>query len=124
MVIRPGENATTEDCSGPLDYFLCNCLASDTLIDIQLVPGYYQFTNQHFCLLENKATISIIGSTSNDTIIQCVEPFSITLMSVHNVSISNIKMINCGDVVNDVVNNTLFMEHFLLFTLVLALDLL
>ena len=107
MVIRPGENATTEDCSGPLDYFLCNCLASDTLIDIQLVPGYYQFTNQHFCLLENKATISIIGSTSNDTIIQCVEPFSITLMSVRNVTISNIKMINCGDVVNDVVNNTL-----------------
>ena len=108
MMIRPGENATTGDCSGPLDYFLCKCLASDVSIDIQLTPGYYNFTNQQFCLLENKAAISITGSTIGDTIIHCVESFGIVFMSVHNVTISNIKMINCGDVVNHVVNDTLY----------------
>ena len=91
MVIRPEENATMGDCSGPSDYFLCKCLALDISIDIQLAPGYYNFTNQQFCLLENKPTIRITGSTISDTIIQCVEPFSIVFMNVHNVTISNIK---------------------------------
>ena len=104
ITVRPGENITEGNCSGHLDYFLCNCLVSDVSIDIQLSPGYYNFTNQQFCLLKNKTIISITGSTNNDTIIQCVEPFSIVFMGVQNVTISNIKMINCGDVVNEVIS--------------------
>ena len=106
ITVRPGENITEGNCTGHLDHFLCNCLVSDVSIDIQLSLGYYYFTNQQFCLLENKTAISITGSTNNDTIIQCVEPFSIVFMSVQNVTISNIKMINCGDVVNEVINKT------------------
>ena len=102
IVTYPGTN-----CSGRVDYILCNCINSKTTIDIQLSPGYYNFTNQQFCLLKNKTTISITGSTNNDTIIQCVEPFSIVFMGVQNVTISNIKMINCGDVVNEVINKTI-----------------
>ena len=106
ILISPDQTVTYPgtNCSGHLDYFLCNCLTANATINIQLEPGYYNFTNQQFCLLENKATISIIGSTISDTIIQCVEPFSIVFMNVHNVTISNIKMIDCGDVVNDVDN--------------------
>ena len=105
ILISPDQTAYPgTNCSGHLDYFLCNCLNANATINIQLVPGYYNFTNQQFCLLKNKAAIIITGSTINDTIIQCVEPFSIVFMNVHNVTISNIKMINCGDVMNEVAN--------------------
>ena len=107
IVIKPpGKNITEGNCTGHLDYFLCNCSVSDVSIDIQLLPGCYNFTKQQFCLLKNKTAISITGSTNNDTIIQCVEPFSIVFMGVQNVTISNIKMINCGDVVNEVISET------------------
>ena len=106
IIVNPGENITEGNCSGQLDYFLCNCLSSNT--DIHVSRGHYNVTKQPaVCLLENKTSISITGSTIGDTIIECVEPFSIVFMSVHNVTISNIKMINCGDVVDSGINETI-----------------
>ena len=108
IMVNPGEIITEGNCSGQLDYFLCNCLSSNTTIDIHLSRGHYNVTKQPaVCLLENKTSMSITGSTVGDTIIECVEPFSIVFMSVQNVTISNIKMINCGDVVDTSINETI-----------------
>ena len=102
-----GQSWSDHHCSGQLDYFLCNCLSSNTTIDVHLLPGHYNVTKQPVCLLGNKTSISITGSTVDDTIIECVEPFSIVFMRVHNVTISNIKMINCGDLVDSGINETI-----------------
>ena len=108
IIVNPGDNITEGNCSGQLDYFLCNCLSSNITIDIHLSQGHYNVTKQPaVCLLENKTSMSITGSTVGDTIIECVEPFSIVFMNVQNVTISNIKMINCGDVVDSGINNTI-----------------
>ena len=104
IMINPGEIVTEGNCSGQLDYFLCNCLTSNTTVDIHLLPGHYNFTKQPICLLENKTSIRITGSAVDDTIIECIQPFSIVFMSVQNVAIGNITMINCGDVVNSDIN--------------------
>jgi len=48
----------------------------------------------------------ITGSGSDDTIIECVEPFNIVFMRSQNIVISNIRMEKCGDVVNDFINQT------------------
>ena len=107
ITVNPGEIITEGNCSGQLDYFLCYCLSSNTTIDVHLLPGHFNVTRQPGCLLGNKTSVSITGSTVDDTIIECVEPFSIVFMSVHNVTISNIKMINCGDVVDSGINETI-----------------
>ena len=107
ILVTPGENITEGNCSGQLDHYLCNCLTSNTTIDIHLSPGRHNFTKQPICLLENKTSIHITGSAVGDTIIECIQPFSIAFMSVRNVTISNITMINCGDVVNDAINKTI-----------------
>ena len=104
FMTTPGEIITEENCSGRLDYFLCNCLSSNTTID--MLAGNYNFTKQSVCLLKNKTNISITGSTADDTTIECIEPFSIVFMNVQNVTISNIKMIGCGAVVNNAINQT------------------
>ena len=105
IVVSPGEPITEGNCSGRLDYFLCNCMASNTTIDIHLSHGRYYFTNQSFCLLQNKTKIKLIGSLSNDTTIECKE-FNIVFMGVQNVIIINITMINCGNEVHDSINHT------------------
>ena len=107
ITIGPGKNITEGNCIGQLDYFLCNCLTSNTTIDIHLLPGHYNFTKQPICLLEKKTNISITGSAVDDTIIECIQPFSIAFVSVQNVTISNITMINCGDVMNSGINKTI-----------------
>ena len=113
VVINPGEIITEGNCSGQLDYFLCTCLTSNGTVNIHLLSGHYNVTNQPSCLLENKTSISITGSAVGDTIIECIESFSIVFMSVQNVTISNITMINCGDVVNSGINRT-FNEDILI----------
>ena len=105
LIITPGENITEGNCSGHLDHFLCKCLTSNITID--LLPGNHSFAKQSGCILKNKANISITGSTADDTTIECIEPFNIVLMNVQNVTISNIKMIGCGAVMNDDINQTL-----------------
>ena len=105
IVVSPGVPITEGNCSGGLDYFLCNCMASNPTIDIHLSRGRYYFTNQSFCLLQNKIKIKLIGSVSNDTTIECKE-FNIVFMGVQNVIIINITMINCGNEVHDSINHT------------------
>ena len=106
--INSGESIKEGNCSGKLDYFLCNCLTSNATIDIHLSPGRYHFVHQPFCLLQNKTSITLIGHLSNDTIIECKEPFNIVFMKVQSVNISNIKMLNCGNVANDCINETFY----------------
>ena len=96
-----------ENYTGQLDYFLCNYTASNATIDIHFLSGPYHCMLQRSCLLQNKTSITLIGSSSNDTIIECQEPFNIVFMSVQDVIISNIKMVNCGNVVNDSINKTI-----------------
>ena len=106
ILVSPENNITEGDCSGQLDYFLCNCTSLHDTIDIHLSPGWYCFKHQHSCLLQNKISIKLIGSSSNDTIIECQEPFNIVFMRVQNVVISNIAMVNCGNVTHDLINQT------------------
>ena len=108
IIVRPGKNITEGKCSGQLDYFLCNCTASIGTIDICLLPGRYHFMHQPSCLLQNKTSVTLIGNSSNDTIIECQEPFNIVFARIQGVIISNITMINCGNVVNDLVNRTIY----------------
>ncbi|XP_065915059.1 uncharacterized protein [Dysidea avara] len=106
MTVYPGQSYTEGNCSGPVDYFLCNCLTSNTTIDIHLSSGRYQFRTQPFCSLENMTSVTITGSDSDDTIIECIEPFNIVFVRSRNIVIYNIRMEKCGDVVNDFVNQT------------------
>ncbi|XP_065913753.1 uncharacterized protein [Dysidea avara] len=106
MTVYPGQNYTEGNCSGPVDYFLCNCLTSNTTIDIHLSPGRYQFRTQPFCLIPNKASVTITGNSPDVTIIECIEPFNIVFLRSRNIFISNIRMEKCGDVVNDFINQT------------------
>ena len=106
--VSPGENITEGNCGGQLEYFLCNCTALNTTIDIHFSPGQYHLMRQDSCLLQNKTSIKLIGSSSNDTIIECKESFNIVFMGVRGVIISNITMVNCGNVVNDSINQTVY----------------
>ena len=109
LTIAPGENITEGNCSGHSNHLLCNCLISNTTIDIHFLPGihYLNFTKQSVCFLKNKTSISITGGTTGDTTIECIKPFNIVFINVQNVTISNIKMIGCGAVMNHDVNQTL-----------------
>ena len=77
ITISPGKNITEGNCSGQFDHFLCRCMEFNTTIDIHLLPGRYYLTDQPFCLLHNKANVQLIGGSSNNTIIECKEPFNI-----------------------------------------------
>ena len=111
IIVSPGINVTEGNCSGPLDYFLCNCTELNTTIDIHLSSGQYNFTHKQPCLLQNKTSIKITGKSSDETVIKCQEPFNIMFMEIiREVIISNLTMDNCGNVVDDLtqemVNNT------------------
>ena len=109
ITVRPGENITEGNCTGQLDYFLCNCTNLNTTIDIQLSRGHYNFTPQPSCLLKSKTSVKLVG-ISNDTTIKCQEPnaFNIVFMRVQDVIITNITMVNCGSVVDDLINQTFY----------------
>ena len=111
IMVYPGKNISKGNCRGELDYFLCNCITSNTTIDIYLSRGTYHFKHQPFCSLQNKTSIKLIGHLCNDTVIECnytAEPFNIVIMRVQSVIISNIKMVECGDVANDFINQTFY----------------
>ena len=108
ITISPGKNITEGNCSGQFDHFLCRCMEFNTTIDIHLLPGRYYLTDQPFCLLHNKANVQLIGGSSNNTIIECKEPFNIVFIRMQSVIISNIMMVNCGNIVNDFINQTVF----------------
>ena len=107
VTFNQGKGIPEESHNESLHYFLCNCTAllNDT-VDIHFKARRYSFMNQNSCLLQDKTSIKLIGSPSNDTIIECKEPFNIVFMRVRNVIISNITMVNCGNVVNNSINKT------------------
>jgi len=49
----------------------------------------------------------LCGNSSDDTVFNCDEPFSIVFLRVRNVTIDGIQMIGCGYVVSSVINQTL-----------------
>ena len=71
IMVSPGKNITEGNCGGQLEHFLCNCTALNDTIDIYLLCGRYYFMHQSSCLLQNKTSIKLTGSSSNDTIIEC-----------------------------------------------------
>ena len=117
IIVSPGIDVTEGNCSGPIDYFLCNCTELNTTIDIHLSPGHYNFTHRQPCLLQDKIRIKITGKSSNETIIKCQEPFNIMFMGVREIVISNITVDNCGNIVdnltqetvNNVTNNSIYL---------------
>ena len=108
IMVSPGTNNTEGNCHGPLDYFLCNCTALNATIDVHLSSGRYYFMHQPYCLIQDKTSIKFTGYSPSDTIIECQEPFNIVFKRVRNVIISNITMVNCGNVANDLINQTIY----------------
>ena len=109
VTVSQVKGVTEENYNESLHNFLCNCTALNaTIIDIQIPSGRHNFMHQNSCLLENKTSIKLIGSSSNDTIIECKEPFNIVFMGVRSVIIRNITMVNCGNVINDLINQTVY----------------
>ena len=107
ITVWPAQNiVNNNNCSGQLDYYLCNCVADNATIEIYLSSGYYHFQGQNSCILQGQSNISIIGSTNDSTVIQCSN-FNMAFLEVQNVFISNIQMINCGSLFNDAVNETI-----------------
>ena len=104
ITVYPNQTSREGNCYGPLDYFLYYCLTSNSTFDINLSPGHYQFKHQPFCLLQNQTKITITGNIFNATTIECSEPFRIIFIRVQNIVISNVQMVKCGDVVNQIIN--------------------
>ena len=104
VTIRSGYDVTYGNCTGSLDYFLCNCTMSATTIHIRLTTGKYKLSGQPLCALHDKISFNLVGESS--TSIECVD-FNIILMASSNVFISNIEMINCGDVVSDSITQSI-----------------
>ena len=94
ITVSPGQEIHANNCSGQVDYFLCNCLASNDIIDIYLLPGRYVF-NSYSCTLANKTSVMITSSSPDETTIQC-HGFNIMFMSAQNVTINNLKLEGCG----------------------------
>ena len=97
IIVNPGDVIREGSCAGSIDTYLCTCLASNATIDIQLSPGYYNLSQQP-CTLWNKTSITITGSSSNDTIIKCINGFSIKFYRIQSIVIRNLAMIGCGNV--------------------------
>jgi len=95
ITVSPGQEINLNNCSGQVDYYLCNCLASNNTIDIYLMPGHYLFNYSYPCALANKTSVRITSDSPDNTTIQC-HGFNIMLMSAQNVMISNLKLKDCG----------------------------
>ena len=101
VIVNPGDVMMEGNCTGSIDTYLCECLAANSTIDIQLSPGYYNFTKQPLCVLQPKTSISIIGSPSNDTIIKCSDEFNIRFLTTQSIIIRNLVLIGCGGMVSE-----------------------
>ena len=106
VTVSQGKSITEGNCNGSLNCFLHNCTELlNTTIEIHFPPEWSYFMHQNSCLLQNKTSIKLIG---NDTVIECKEPFNIVFKWVRNLIISNIKILNCGNVVTDSINQTVY----------------
>ena len=83
-------------------------MATSNTVNIHLPPGQHQFMHQRSCLLQNKTGIKFTGNSSNDTILECQEPFNIVFVGVKGIMISNITMMNCGNEIDDLINQTIY----------------
>ena len=95
-VVYPDDVTREGNCNRSIDAYLCRCLASNTTIDIQISPGNYTINQRSLCTLQNKTSVKIIGSSSNDTIIRCANKFSIQFFAAQHVVIHNLIMVGCG----------------------------
>ncbi|XP_065914879.1 uncharacterized protein [Dysidea avara] len=93
------------NCSGTLGDFLCSCLNTIPEVTFHLLSGDHFLNSKDQCIINNKTKFEMIGmgSTPHDTRISC-NNFSLVFMWSENILISNIKMMNCGDFVNEKVN--------------------
>ena len=103
IVVHPGGVVDDGNCTGQIDAYLCNCLASNTnvTIDIQLSVGNHTLTGQPLCILYGMTSITINGTSSNETIVNCVNGFNVRFLGVQNVVIHNLVMNGCGDIMFD-----------------------
>ena len=92
------------NCSGKLDEFLCNCLAQNDTVDVHLLPGRYDFS-QPSCILQDKTRIAFTGNSTTNTVIYC-NGFNLLFINTLNVLISNIEMVNCGNIVSNMINQS------------------
>ena len=99
IIVNPGDIIGKGSCNGSIDKYLCNCLTSNVTIDIQMSPGYHNFSYQPSCTVWNKTSITITGSSSNDTVIKCINGFSINIFRTQSVIIRNLIMTGCGNAV-------------------------
>ena len=104
LTVDPNQTIDDGSCSGKLDEFLCNCLSQNKTIDIHLLPGEYNFSQQT-CMLEDKARITITGDSVANTTVYC-NGFNMVFINSANVLISNIEMVGCGNYVSDLINRS------------------
>ena len=94
ITVSPGQEVHSSNCSGTVDYFICNCLASSSIINIHLMSGSHAF-NYYPCTLANKSSVLITGNSPDDTVMKC-DRFNVMFVSVLNVIISNLRLEGCG----------------------------
>ena len=107
ITVYPDKDITQGNCSYKIDAFLCHCLSSD--MTVYLSPGDYSFHSQNSCMIAGKRNIAIIGTSNspNDTTIRCNGgPFNLLFLNTHNITISNIRIIGCGGLINTSINET------------------
>ena len=97
-VVYPGDVTREGDCAKSIDTYLCECLTFNTTIDIQISSGIYNISQQPLCTLWNKTSITIAGSSSNDTTIMCINGFGINFFAAQRIVIRNLVMIGCGNI--------------------------
>ena len=97
--VSPGQSLSHENCSGPLDYFLCSCLDSISAVTFNVLPGDHILSSEHQCVIYNKTKFEMIGVGSTTTL-SC-NNFNLAFLWSENILISNLEMINCGDFVSE-----------------------
>ena len=91
-----------EDCS---DVISCDCLSSGSVV--QLKSKEYAITNQSLCIMENRTDVTITGDPHGNTTLNCNSELSIAFIGARNVTISNLKMRNCGGLLDQKINQTI-----------------
>ena len=73
-------------------------------MDVHLLPGRYDFS-QPSCILQDKTRIAFTGNSTTNTVIYC-NGFNLLFINTQNVLISNIEMVNCGNIVSSMINQS------------------
>jgi len=92
----------SEACSNDIS---CECLSSDSII--QLASKEYVITNQLSCIMWNSTDVTITGDSHGNTTLNCNGKLSIVFIGARNLTISNIKIRNCGGLLDQKINQTI-----------------